>query len=134
MVEKYYDAVWNNGDDCLDEIAAPGVVYADVLADVEDSFGRSALRGLIKEFQSVHPLLHYQVEDVIVDEERDTVVAHYTATAAHLLPSRDGVPATGCVSTVQGMDKFRFNRFGHCSSIESYRDRFADEEEQLQNH
>lgn len=71
-------------------------------------------------------------EDVIIDEERDTVVAHYTATAAHLLPSRDGVVATGCVSTVQGMDKFRFNRFGHCSSIESYRQRFADEEEQLQ--
>lgn len=57
------------------------------------------------------------------------MVVHYTATAAHLLPSREGVPATGHVSTVQGMDKFRFDRFGLCTSIQSYRQRFADEEE-----
>lgn len=69
-----------------------------------------------------------------MDEEKDTVVAHYKATAAHLLPSRGGTPATGAVSTVQGMDKFRFDRTGHCSSIESYRQRFADEEEQHLQH
>lgn len=61
VVEKYYDDVWNKGNDCLDEIAAPGVVYADVLADVEDSFGRPALRAIIRDFQSGHPLLRYQV-------------------------------------------------------------------------
>lgn len=64
MVEKYYDDVWNQGNDCLDEIAAPGVVYADVFADVEDSFGRSALRGIIRDFQSGHPLLRYQLVGV----------------------------------------------------------------------
>lgn len=61
VVEKYYNDVWNKGNDCLDEIAAPGVVYADVLAEEEDCFGRSALRAVIRDFQSVHPLLLYQL-------------------------------------------------------------------------
>lgn len=66
-----------------------------------------------------------------MDEERDTVVVHYTVTAAHLLPSREGAPATGHVSTVQGMDKIRFDRYCRITSIQSYRQRFLDEEVQM---
>lgn len=49
-------------------------------------------------------------EDVLVDEDRDTVVAHYTVTAAHLLPQPGGTAATGHVSVVSGMDKIHFTR------------------------
>lgn len=51
-----------------------------------------------------------------MDAARDTVVVHYTVTAAHLLPqpvAPDAAPAaapTGHVSVVGGMDKLRFNK------------------------
>ena len=46
-----------------------------------------------------------------MDEQRDTVVVHYTVTAAHLLPQQDGTAATGHVSVVSGMDKIHFTRW-----------------------
>jgi hypothetical protein len=68
-------------------------------------------------------------DDLVIDEERRTASAYFTATAAHLLPSPEGVPATGHVSTVQGVDRFQFDRQGRCTSILSTRQRFTDEEE-----
>lgn len=47
-------------------------------------------------------------DDVLVDDLKDTVVVHYTVTAAHLLPQADGSEATGHVSVVSGMDKMKF--------------------------
>jgi hypothetical protein len=67
-------------------------------------------------------------DETIVDEKSRTVVAHWHATAANLLPSRDGRPATGCVSEVSGSDTFRFSERGRISSIASFRERFAGEE------
>lgn len=52
------------------------------------------------------PLLQ---DDVLVDDLKNTVVVHYTVTAAHLLPQADGsTEATGHVSVVSGMDKMQF--------------------------
>jgi hypothetical protein len=46
---------------------------------------------------------------VLVDDLKNTVVVHYTVTAAHLLPQADGsAEATGHVSVVSGMDKMQF--------------------------
>jgi len=45
-------------------------------------------------------------EDVLVDEQRDTAIVHYTVTAAHLLPQGE---ATGHVSVVSGMDRIKFD-------------------------
>jgi hypothetical protein len=68
---------------------------------------------------------------VIVDTERDTVVVHYTVTAAHLLPQQPGLElATGHVSVVSGMDKLHFSKSGLISSIVSFRQRFTEEEVQ----
>lgn len=128
-IRSYYENVWNDGCvELLDELAAPGVVYSDTMGLVEDAFGISGLQDVIQEFQASHPLLKVLMDDLIIDEERRTVSAFFTATAAHLLPSREGVPATGHVSTVQGVDRFQFDRQGRCTSIQSTRQRFTDEE------
>ncbi|KAF6262243.1 hypothetical protein COO60DRAFT_1636107 [Scenedesmus sp. NREL 46B-D3] len=129
-VRSYYEDVWSNGCvEVLDELAAPGVVYSDTLGCVEDAFGVSGLQDVVQQFQASHPLLKVLVDDLIIDEEHRTASAFFTATAAHLLPGPAGVPATGHVSTVQGVDRFRFDRQGRCTSIQSTRQRFADEEE-----
>ncbi|KAF8056365.1 UGT3A1 [Scenedesmus sp. PABB004] len=131
-VAAYYEDVWNDGAlELLEGLVTPGVVHSDVLWAVDDLdlFGRGSLRAMIADFQAGHPLLRFELERVAVDERSRVAVAHYTATAAHLLPGADGAPATGAVSSVAGLDKFCFDALGRVSSIESYRPRFADEEE-----
>lgn len=73
---------------------------------------------------------------MIVDDARadgPVVVAQYSCTAAQLLPS-GGLAPSGHVSTVAGVDKFRFSAGPDgrhvISSITSWRQRFADEEAQ----
>eukprot|EP00882_Tetradesmus_deserticola_P004427 GHRQ01004671.1.p1 GENE.GHRQ01004671.1~~GHRQ01004671.1.p1 ORF type:complete len:219 (+),score=32.68 GHRQ01004671.1:154-810(+) len=129
-VRSYYEDVWNDGCvEALDDLAAPGVVYSDTLGYVEDSFGISGLQEVVQQFQASHPLLKVRVDDIIIDEKHRAASAFFTATAAHLLPSCEGVPATGHISTVTGVDRFRFDRQGRCTSIQSTRQRFSDEDE-----
>jgi hypothetical protein len=71
-------------------------------------------------------------DETVVDEAKSTVVAHWHATAAHLLPTARSGPATGAVSEISGMDKFHFSDTGRITSIMSFRERFADEEPQQQ--
>jgi len=129
-VHQYYQDVWNSGTtEVLDSLAEDGIVYSDVLgAACCDVLGRAGLRQLIGDFLAGHPLMWVTLDETIVDERNGTVVAHWHATAANLLPSRDGRPATGCVSEVSGSDTFRFSERGLISSISSFRDRFAGEE------
>lgn len=132
---QLYQGVWNEGClSLLDELADDGVCFSDVIGMDTDAFSCASLKALIGDFQATHPLLRYELEDVIVDAARDTVVVHYTVTAAHLLPqpvAPDAAPAaapTGHVSVVGGMDKLRFNKQGLISSIQSFRQRFTEEE------
>jgi hypothetical protein len=71
-------------------------------------------------------------DETVVDDSKNTVVAHWHATAAHLLPTARSGPATGAVSEISGMDKFHFSDTGRITSIMSFRERFADEEPQQQ--
>lgn len=130
---QYYDEVWNAGAmDSLDDLVSDGVVYSDVLAHDSDTFGRPGLRQAVQEFQAGHPLAHFTVDETVVDDSKNTVVAHWHATAAHLLPTARSGPATGAVSEISGMDKFHFSDAGRITSIMSFRERFADEEPQQQ--
>eukprot|EP00879_Flechtneria_rotunda_P000895 GHRR01001022.1.p1 GENE.GHRR01001022.1~~GHRR01001022.1.p1 ORF type:complete len:220 (+),score=35.52 GHRR01001022.1:189-848(+) len=130
-VGSYYHDVWNEGTtDALEQLVTPGVCFNDVFGFDGDAFGRAGLRDVVHEVQGSHPLLHFQVDSISIDEQEHTAVAHYTATAAQLLLRRDGTLPTGEVSTVHGVDKFRFNLYGQVTSIEQYRDRFAGEEMQ----
>ncbi len=65
----------------------------------------------------------------MADADRDMAVAHWRATSADLLPHANGVPASGRVSEIHGMDKFVFDSETlMIKGILSYRERFEDED------
>lgn len=128
-VHEYYD-VWNYGStDGLNDLVQESVTYCDVLRSESDYFGRACLKQLVGEFTASHPLIHFEVEDVMADADRDMAVAHWRATSADLLPHADGSPASGRVSEIHGMDKFVFDGSSlMIKAIMSYRERFEDED------
>jgi hypothetical protein len=57
-----YNEVWNSESvELLGQLAAPGVVFSDILGLECDCFGVAAVQQQIAEFQSSHPLLRYSM-------------------------------------------------------------------------
>lgn len=68
-------------------------------------------------------------DDIAVDASGCSAVAEWHATAAHLGHTVAGGRATGLVSEINGCDQITFGPDGLITSILSFRDRFAEEEE-----
>lgn len=130
IVQLFYtEALGNATPELLPSLCNRAVTYCDARGAGCDVFGCLGLAQMIEDVCATHPLLHVEVDDITVDASRRCAVAEWHATAAHLLPGRGGAKPTGLVSEICGLDEIKFGTDGRISSILSFRDRFAEEEE-----
>ena len=125
----YREALGNGAPELLPSLCSRGVTYADARGAGCDAFGRAGVAEVIRGICSAHPVWRVELDGVAVDASGARAVAEWRATAAHLLPGAAGAAPTGLVSLIVGCDQITFGDDGLISSILSFRDRFAEEEE-----
>lgn len=80
---RWFDQVWNQGDECaIDEMLKPGVI-GHGLTDAEGNeiVGVEHFKAFYRAFRSAFPDIHVEVEDAVT--EGDQVVARCLVTATH---------------------------------------------------
>lgn len=90
LVRQAIEEIWNqNKTDKIEEYVSPDYLFHIAPADVS---GIESLRGLIHAFRTGIPDIHFQIENMIA--ENDKVVVPITYTGTHL-GELFGMPATG---------------------------------------
>lgn len=93
----------------LEELVAEDVELRDPVAWGEERFvGRRRLAAVLRDYGRAYPNLAYRVLAVLADESSGVALAHWQASGAHLSAPFQGLPPTGCVSSIAGMTRFDF--------------------------
>lgn len=100
LVRRFFEEVFNQGNlDLTDEMYDPG--YIDHNRPPGLPPGVAGLKALVGMYRAAFPDVRMKIEDQI--SEGDKVVTRWTATGTHQ-GDLMGIPATGKVATVTGID------------------------------
>jgi len=104
IVRRYVDELWNRGD----LATADAIMAADFIEHVPSPGqepGREGYKQYIVQFRNAFPDMQFVVEDLIA--EGDKVVLRWSGQGTHKAELA-GIPATGKMVTLTGIDIFRF--------------------------
>jgi predicted ester cyclase len=105
-MDRYYREVWGQNDQsAADELLAPG--YRDNTPPRGSSPDRAGHRNTVAALHAAFPNLELKVEDLIA--EGDRVVGRWTLRGSHQ-GDFFGIPPTGALVTLTGIDIARFER------------------------
>ncbi len=102
VLKRWFEEVWNKGrEEAIDELAAPDVVAHDLVdARGRQISGREVFHSFWREFRSTFPDIHVDVQDVVIDGDKQSVrcVARATHKGGHI-----GIAATQQPVKFKGM-------------------------------
>lgn len=106
-MRRLFERAWNDGDmDVVDEIVSEDFVFSR--GGDAQAGGPELYRELIAFTSDTFPDMAFELEDVIVGEDGETVVVRWTMVGTHEGPYK-GVAPTGQRVTIDGVEINRFD-------------------------